>query len=68
MRATCEKLEHDAPDTDKFTTLVRDNIPSAKRRALIKSLVDVARADGVNRPEEEAVIVELAAKLGVDEA
>lgn len=67
MRATCEKLEKAAPETDTFTALVYANIPAEQRRALIKALVDVARADGINRPEEEALIKELAAKLGVEE-
>lgn len=67
MRATCEKLEKAAPDTDQFVQFIHDNIPAEKRRALIKALVDVARADGVDHPEEEALIKELAAGLGAEE-
>ncbi|PTX56436.1 putative tellurite resistance protein B-like protein [Litoreibacter ponti] len=65
MRATCERLEHDAPDTDQFAKLVHDNISVETRRALIKALVDVARADGVDRREESTLLTRLAAELEV---
>lgn len=67
MRATCERLEKAAPDTEQFVKLIHDNVPAEQRRALIKALVDVARADGIDHPEEEALIKTLAAGLGAED-
>lgn len=67
MRATCEKLERVAPETDKLADLIHDNVAATERRALIKSLVDVARADGLDRPEEEAFIKIVARQLTVED-
>lgn len=63
MRADCERLEKAAPATDPFVELINANVPSAQRRALLKALADVARADGVDHPEEEALIKILAEGL-----
>jgi uncharacterized tellurite resistance protein B-like protein len=63
MRADCERLEKAAPDTAQFVDLINANVPAPQRRALLKALADVARADGIDRPEEEALIKVLAAGL-----
>ncbi|WP_298256972.1 TerB family tellurite resistance protein [uncultured Litoreibacter sp.] len=63
MRADCERLEKAAPDTAQFIALINSNIPTAQRRALLKALADVARADGIDHPEEEALIQVLATEL-----
>lgn len=59
MRATCETLEKLAPDTERFVELIRDNVGLAQRRALMVALVDVAKADGVDHPEEMALFLKL---------
>ncbi|MEP3345409.1 MAG: TerB family tellurite resistance protein [Litoreibacter sp.] len=65
MRADCERLEKAAPDTKEFVELVNANIPADQRNALLEALADVASADGIQHPEEQALIKSLAVSLDV---
>lgn len=56
MRATCEKLERQAPGTGQFAALIRDNVDYAHRLDALQALFEVMLADG-RRAEEELTLV-----------
>ncbi|MGR3460158.1 MAG: tellurite resistance TerB family protein [Roseovarius sp.] len=56
MRATCERLERAAPDTDRFGHMIRDRVTIGARRAALEALWDVVLSDGNCAPEEIAVL------------
>ncbi|MEJ1992829.1 MAG: TerB family tellurite resistance protein [Maritimibacter sp.] len=68
LRATCEKLEADAPDTETFTALVQDNVPYAARTELYGALWQVSLADRILKPEEEVFLSEISKALAIREA
>ncbi|MCI2397904.1 TerB family tellurite resistance protein [Aliiroseovarius subalbicans] len=65
-RATCEKLEAQAPDTADFTAMVQANVDHAERARLLDGLWQVSLADRVLKPEEEAFLGDVATALGID--
>lgn len=64
MRATCEKLDAAAPHEGRFAKLIRDSLGEADRLKAVEALHSVMRADGIERPEEEDVLIETATILG----
>ena len=62
--ATCEKLEAAAPHEGHFAKLIHDSLPKSKRLNALRALHSIMRADGVERPEEENVLIETSAALG----
>ncbi|MBU2982757.1 TerB family tellurite resistance protein [Lentibacter algarum] len=66
MRATSEKLEAAAPDTDRFAQLIHDNVPEPERIKTLQAMHDVMLADGVEKPEEQSVIDAACNALGLD--
>ena len=64
MRATCEKLEAAAPREGHFAKLIHDSLDESKRLNALRALHSVMRADGVERPEEENVLIETSVALG----
>jgi uncharacterized tellurite resistance protein B-like protein len=68
MRATCEKLEAVAPDTERFTALIRETVSHDGRVETLRALWQVVLADGLERPEELTVIGSTCAALGLSEA
>lgn len=65
MRATCEKLEHLAPATDSFTALICQTVPHDGRVEVLRALWSVMLSDGVERPEELALLVATRDALGL---
>ena len=65
MRATCERLSHAAPDTDRFAALIRETVPHDGRLDTLRALWQVSLADGVERPEEIAMIEAICGALGL---
>ena len=65
MRATCEKLEAAAPETETFTAMVQEDVSYPERAALYDALWQVSVADRALRPEEEAFLAEAATALGI---
>lgn len=55
-RAECEAIEAEAPDTVRFTKVIKDVVPYEDREAIIESLWDVVLADGIRAAEEDAVV------------
>ncbi len=68
MRATAEKLEHAAPDDDKFADAICASVDQETREGVLAALWQVALADGHRRPEEESFFQLAAAHFGVDAA
>lgn len=67
MRATCEKLETEAPRTGGFAQLIFDSVPPEGRRDALTALCEVMMADGVEHAEEHAVITATGIALGLGE-
>ncbi|MEM6305089.1 MAG: TerB family tellurite resistance protein [Pseudomonadota bacterium] len=67
LRATCEKLEHDAPGTPEFAEILREEVNYADRKALADAMWTVALADGVRHPNEEKQLVAIETALGLTE-
>ena len=69
MRATCEKLEHAAPDSDRFGHLIREAVPYETRQAALAALWEVVLSDGATPPPREVHVLEAArAAMGLSEA
>ncbi len=67
MRATCEKLDMRAPNTDAFAALIREGLDHAHRLAALEALCEVMLADGTAHTEEMEEIHEARVLLGLDE-
>lgn len=57
-----ETLEHEAPDTVRFTRAIKDAVPYEDRLGVIEALWQVVLADG-QRTDEENALLRLAANL-----
>ena len=68
MRATCEKLEHAAPDTGALAHLIREAVPHEARIDALEALWEVVLSDDVGQDEEIAVILAAQEALGLSEA
>lgn len=66
LRATCEKLDAAAPDSENFTTLLRNAIPYDERLAIAQALWEVSLADGITPAEEEIVLDIAQTALDID--
>lgn len=67
LRATCEKLEHDAPETPEFARILREEVDYAHRLALGQAMWSVALADGHRHEREEIQLLEIEKALGLTE-
>lgn len=56
MRATCEKLDHQAVSTADLAHLIRETLSLEARRDALVALWEVVLADGHRHPEEIAVV------------
>jgi len=65
LRATCEKIEAQAPDTDTFTALVQQGVPYADRAGVYEALWNVGLADRALKPEEQEMLAQVGAALGI---
>jgi uncharacterized tellurite resistance protein B-like protein len=68
MRAACEKLEAEMPDTEEVARILRDAVGLAEREATLHALWKVVFADGVKRDVEEQVLHQIEAVLGIPPA
>lgn len=67
LRARGEKVEHDAPDTVRFTRAIKDAVPFDDRLAVVEALWSVAIADGAREDEESGLLRLVAPMLGVSD-
>lgn len=68
MRATCEKLEHEAPETEHFAQVIRETTRFEARLDALEAMWEVLLADGVRRDEEVAVIHAARIAMGLSES
>ena len=67
LRATCEAIEHEAPDTVRFTRAIKDAVPYEDRTSVIEALWEIVLADGTRDAEEDALLRMVAPLLGVED-
>ncbi|WP_294607614.1 TerB family tellurite resistance protein [Roseovarius sp.] len=68
MRATCEKLEHAAPDTSRFAHLIRETVSIDARVNALEALWEVVLSDGASHPEELQVLDAAREAMGLSHA
>jgi uncharacterized tellurite resistance protein B-like protein len=67
LRRDAEVLEHEAPDTVRFTRAIKDAVPYEDRESVVEALWAVVLADGVRDHEEDAQLRLVANLLGVSD-
>ncbi|MEL7257319.1 MAG: TerB family tellurite resistance protein [Pseudomonadota bacterium] len=67
MRATCERLDKEAPDTDKFAQIIREMVSFDARLDALEALWEVVLVDGSVQSEEINVVSEVQTALGLSE-
>lgn len=67
LRAQCETLEAEAPDTVRFTRAIKDAVDYENRVAVIEAMWAVVMADGVREDEENSMMRMTASLLGVSD-
>ncbi len=67
MRATSEKLEKQAPETDDFAHLIRETVSYEARVDALEALWEVVLADGDVQSEEMRVLDHAREVLGLSE-
>ena len=65
LRADCEALETEAPDTVRFTRAIKDAVAYEDRKAVIAALWEIVLADGERDDEENSLMRMIAPLLGV---
>lgn len=65
LRAQAEALEQSAPDTVRFTRVLKDAVPLEDRIALIEALWSVALVDQTRDADEDALIRMITNLLGL---
>ncbi len=65
LRAHSEALEHDAPDTVRFTKAIKEAVAYEDREAVLEALWDIVLADGERDEQEDALLRLVAPMLGV---
>lgn len=65
MRAACEKLESEMPDTVEMTSILRDAITPDEKEATLRALWAVVYADGVKHSEEGLLLQQIEEVLGI---
>ncbi|MGB0496994.1 MAG: TerB family tellurite resistance protein [Rubricella sp.] len=67
LRAEGERVEAEAPDTVRFTRVIKDAIPYEERTTIAEALWLVALADGERAPEENAFVRQVVSLIGVSD-
>ncbi|KNG95668.1 hypothetical protein ATO11_01590 [Pseudaestuariivita atlantica] len=68
LRATCEKIEAQAPPTEEFAALIRENVSYTERLGAVQALWQVMLADGIRHENEDALVALIEGTLGVSRA
>ncbi|WP_424933554.1 TerB family tellurite resistance protein [Amaricoccus macauensis] len=66
LRTDGERAEADAPDTVRFTRVIKDAVPYEHRNSVVEALWRVAAADGINA-DEHGLLRLVANLLGVSD-
>ena len=67
IRKQAEDLEAQAPDTVRFTRLIKSSIPFEDRKSIVRDLWAVALSDGKRDSEENHLMRLIANLLGVND-
>jgi uncharacterized tellurite resistance protein B-like protein len=67
LRAQAEELEKKAPDTVRFTKLIKDTVPYEQRQSVVRDLWALVLADGTRDAEENSMMRMVANLLGVND-
>jgi uncharacterized tellurite resistance protein B-like protein len=67
LRADCEALEAEAPDTVRFTRAIKDAVAYDHRLSVIEALWRVVMADGVRDENEDSMMRMTASLLGISD-
>ena len=67
LRAECEALEAEAPDTVRFTRAIKDAVSYDDRLAVIGAMWAVVMADGARDDEEDSMMRMTASLLGISD-
>ena len=65
LREEGEAVEAEAIDVFQFTRVIKQVIPLEERTAIVEALWSVVLADAVRDPQEDALMRELAERLGL---
>ena len=65
MRAECELLEKDMPDTDDIAAILEHAISTDEKEATLRALWQVVYADGVKHDQEDRLLRSIEQVLGV---
>ncbi len=65
LRAECETLEAEAPDTVRFTRAIKEAVSYVDRVAVIEAMWAVVLADGIRDDDEDSMMRMNASLLGV---
>ncbi len=65
LRATCEALERDAPGTEEFATLLREQVIYGERKAFAAAMWRIVMADGRCKESEREALEQIEAALGI---
>ncbi len=65
LRAECEMLEREMPETSQIATILEHAISTAEKEATLTALWQVVFSDGVKRDEEDRLLHQIEAVLGV---
>lgn len=64
-RSVAEMIEAEAPDTVRFTRLIKDRVPPESRSSIIHALWEIALSDNHRDKDEESAIRLVSGLLGV---
>jgi uncharacterized tellurite resistance protein B-like protein len=67
LRAEAEAVEAEAPDTVRFTRVLKDAVPLEDRIGLIEAMWAVVLADGTRDPGEDRLMRLVAPLLGISD-
>ncbi len=65
MRAACERLEEEMPDTDALAGMLKTAIGTEEAEATLRALWRVVFADGIKHDEEDKILHQIELVLGV---
>ena len=67
LRAQCEALESEAPDTVRFTRAIKDAVAYEDRLGVIAAMWEIVLADGVRDHDENTLMRLIAPMIGVQD-
>lgn len=65
MRAACERLEEEMPDTTELAAILREAVGTEELENALRALWRVVFADGIEHDEEDEILHKVEAMLGV---